>query len=142
LQLLGYHAGYDYDLANPLALFKENNLPFLQTKKINHENIFNAYYLLLSTRAKNGQLLIDHLAAKGYFLPWFNVETPQFVYFNGKSLPVFDTRKIIREVVYIESDLDTDHDGKKDLLQATVFRPFETNKNLRVPILYTANPYW
>lgn len=142
LQLLGYHAGYDYDLANPLALFKENNLPFLQTKKINHENIFNAYYLLLSTRAKNGQLLIDHLAAKGYFLPWFNVETPQFVYFNGKSLPVFDTSKIIREVVYIESDLDTDHDGKKDLLQATVFRPFETNKNLRVPILYTANPYW
>lgn len=142
LQLLGYHAGYDYDLGNPLALFKEHNLPFLQANKINQENIFNAYYLLLSTRAKNGQLLIDHLAAKGYFVPWFKAEKPQFVYFNGKSLPVFDTTKIIREVVYVESDLDTDHDGQKDLLQATIFRPQETEQNLRVPILYTANPYW
>lgn len=35
--------------------------------------------------------------------------------------------KVIREVVYVESDLDTDEDGKPDLLQVTVFRPYQSN---------------
>ena len=142
LQVLGYHVGYDYELSNPIQLFKKQNLPYLSANKINQDNLIYAFYLLLLTRAKNGLCLIDNLAAKGYFKPWFNAAQPQFVFFNGKSLPVFDTSKIIKEVVYIESDLDTDQDGQRDLLQATVFRPFETNKNLKVPVLYTANPYF
>ena len=36
--------------------------------------------------------------------------------------------KVIREVVYVESDLDTDEDGKPDLLQVTVFRPYRRGK--------------
>lgn len=39
----------------------------------------------------------------------------------------FDMSKVIREVVYVESDLDTDEDGKPDLLQVTVFRPYQSN---------------
>lgn len=49
---------------------------------------------------------------------------------------------MIREVVYVESDLDTDLDGQKDLLQVTIFRPKETDFGLKVPSLYTANPYF
>jgi X-Pro dipeptidyl-peptidase (S15 family). len=48
---------------------------------------------------------------------------------------------LIREVVYVESPQDSDHDGKRDLLKAEILRPQETEKGLKVPILYTASPY-
>src|SRR5699024_1630738 len=47
-----------------------------------------------------------------------------------------------REVGYVETDLDTDHDRKSDLTQVTVFRTAEPNKGLKVPALYPASPYF
>ena len=141
LQLLGYHVGYDYQLANPLKFMKKQALPYIAD--INDKrSLIRAFYRLLNTRAKNGQLLIDVMAGKGYF---YNRKSQfsknKFLFFNGKSMPVFDTSKIIREVVYVESDLDTDDDGKSDLLQTTIFRPIES-ENMPVPALYTASPYF
>ena len=141
LQLLGYHVGYDYQLANPLKFMKKQALPYIAD--INDKQaLIRAFYRLLNTRAKNGQLLIDVMAGEGYFYNRKNQFTKnKFLYFNGKSMPVFDTSKIIREVVYVESDLDTDGDGKSDLLQTTIFRPIES-ENMPVPALYTASPYF
>lgn len=141
LQLLGYHVGYDYQLANPLKFMKKQVLPYIAD--INDKrSLIRAFYRLLNTRAKNGQLLIDVMAGEGYF---YNRKSQfsknKFLFFNGKSMPVFDTSKIIREVVYVESDLDTDDDGKSDLLQTTIFRPIES-ENMPVPALYTASPYF
>ena len=141
LQLLGYHVGYDYQLNDPLAFMEKQALPYIE--KINDkQSLIQAFYRLLNTRAKNGQLLIDVMAGQGYF---YNRKTEfaqnKFLFFNGKSMPVFDTSKIIREVVYVESDLDTDGDGKSDLLQTTIFRPIES-ETLPVPALYTASPYF
>lgn len=102
--------------------------------------MISAFYRLLNTRSKNGQILLDVMAGKGYFTQFWGQN--EFKFFNGKSIPVFDTNKVIREVVYVETDLDTDHDGKSDLIQVTVFRPAETNKGLKVPALYTASPYF
>ena len=141
LQLLGYHVGYDYQLNDPLAFMKKQALPYIE--KINDkQSLIQAFYRLLNTRAKNGQLLIDVMAGQGYF---YNRKTEfaqnKFLFFNGKSMPVFDTSKVIREVVYVESDLDTDGDGKSDLLQTTIFRPIES-ETLPVPALYTASPYF
>ena len=141
LQLLGYHVGYDYQLANPLKFMKKQALPYIAD--INDKrSLIRAFYRLLNTRAKNGQLLIDVMAGEGYF---YNRKSQfsknKFLFFNGKSMPVFDTSKIIREVVYVESDLDTDDDGKSDLLQTTIFRPIES-ENMPVPALYTASPYF
>ena len=141
LQLLGYHVGYDYQLNDPLAFMEKQALPYIG--KINDKkSLIQAFYRLLNTRAKNGQLLIDVMAGQGYF---YNRKTEfaqnKFLFFNGKSMPAFDTSKIIREVVYVESDLDTDGDGKSDLLQTIIFRPIES-ETLPVPTLYTASPYF
>lgn len=141
LQLLGYHVHYDYDLDDPLKLMKKQALPFL-TKFENKDDLIQGFYRLLNTRAKNGQLLIDVMAGKGYFYNRRQLfDSNKFVFLNGKSLPVFATSKVIREVVYVESDLDTDNDGHSDLLQVTIFRPFESQK-MPVPALYTASPYF
>ncbi|MBI0021773.1 Xaa-Pro dipeptidyl-peptidase [Lactobacillus sp. W8172] len=141
LQLLDYRVHYDYDLNDPCKTMKKQALPMVDSIS-NKEELISAFYRLLSTRTKNGQLLIDVMAGKGYFYNRKNeLPTNQFVFLNGKSLPVFDTSKVIREVVYVESDLDTDGDGQSDLLQATIFRPFESEK-MPVPALYTASPYF
>lgn len=141
LQLLGYHVHYDYDLNDPLKLMKKQALPFL-TKFENKDNLIQGFYRLLNTRAKNGQLLIDVMSGKGYFYNRRQLfDGNNFIFLNGKSLPVFDTSKVIREVVYVESDLDTDNDGRSDLLQVTIFRPCESQK-MAVPALYTASPYF
>lgn len=141
LQLLGYHVGYDYQLTNPLKFMKKQALPYIADIN-DKQSLIRAFYRLLNTRAKNGQLLIDVMAGEGYF---YNRKSQfsknKFLFFNGKSMPVFDTSKIIREVVYVESDLDTDGDGKSDLLQTTIFRPIES-ENMPVPALYTASPYF
>lgn len=139
LQLLGYHVHYAYQLADPVKFMKKQALPVV--KEINtKEQLISAFYRLLNTRAKNGQLLIDVMAGHGYFTQFWGQN--KFIYLNGKSLPVFNTNKVIREVVYVETDLDTDQDGKSDLIQVTVFRPAESNKGLKVPALYTASPYF
>ncbi|XIF19742.1 MAG: Xaa-Pro dipeptidyl-peptidase [Acetilactobacillus jinshanensis] len=44
-------------------------------------------------------------------------------------------------MVYVEAPLDTDHDGKRDLLRTDIIRPSETNRGLKVPVLFTASPY-
>lgn len=139
LQLLGYHVNYDYQLNNPTGFMQKQALPFLQDINSTHK-LVEVFYRLLNTRAKNGQLLIDVMAGKGYFTQFWGQN--KFIFFNGKSLPVFDTSKVIREVVYVETDLDTDQDGQSDLVQVTVFRPFESNNGLKVPALYTASPYF
>lgn len=141
LHLLDYRVHYDYDLNDPCKTMKKQALPMVDSIS-NKEELISAFYRLLNTRTKNGQLLIDVMAGKGYFYNRKNeLPTNQFVFLNGKSLPVFDTSKVIREVVYVESDLDTDGDGQSDLLQATIFRPFESEK-MPVPALYTASPYF
>ncbi|WP_297818240.1 Xaa-Pro dipeptidyl-peptidase [uncultured Lactobacillus sp.] len=139
LQLLGYHVAYDYDLSDPFKRMKQNALPYLDKEDFDKDDIVKAFYRLLNTRAKNGQTFVDVMAGKGYFTQFYGND--KFMYFNGKSLPTFDMTKVIREVVYVESDLDTDNDGKPDLLQVTVFRPFQSN-NFQFPALYTADPYF
>lgn len=139
LQLLGYHVDYDYNLASPTGFMQKHALPFIQDID-NTDKLIHAFYRLLNTRAKNGQILLDVMAGKGYFTQFWGQN--KFMFFNGKSIPVFNTNKVIREVVYVESDLDTDEDGKSDLLQTTIFRPAESNSGLKVPALYTASPYF
>lgn len=140
LQLLGYHVNYDYSLREPLSMMKRNNLPHADHDINSMMALIDAVYLLLNTRAKNGQTLLDNLAGLGYFTQFWGDN--KFKFFNGKSLPVFNTDEVIREVVYVESDLDTDQDGKSDLMQVTIFRPKESDYGLKVPALYTADPYF
>ncbi|WP_057489928.1 Xaa-Pro dipeptidyl-peptidase [Streptococcus orisasini] len=90
-------------------------------------------YQLLATRTKNGMTLIDRLVSQS-FLSADN----SYHYFNGKSLATFDTADVIREIVYVEAPIDTDKDGKLDLIKVNIIRP-KTKE--RLPVIMTASPY-
>ena len=90
-------------------------------------------YQLLNTRTKNGNLLIDKLVSEG-LIP----EDNTLHYFNGKSLATFSSHDAIREVVYVESRVDTDRDGRPDLIKVSIIRPRYQGK---IPAVMTASPY-
>ena len=88
LQLLGYHVHYDYDFADPTGFMQKQALPFVQDISDN-QKLISAFYRLLNTRTKNGQILLDVMAGKGYFTQFWGQN--KFKFFNVKSIPVFDT---------------------------------------------------
>lgn len=144
LQRLGFTVDLDFKLADPLTAMAKIQLPVAPHVGADFTlaELKQAWYLLLTTHSKNGHSFLDQLTTHGYFDPL--VHDPQVtkpVIFNGKSQAVFDTTSLIREVVYVESPQDTDHDGHRDLLKAEIIRPAETEAGLKVPVLYTASPY-
>ena len=144
LQRLGFAVDRDFSLNDPLAAMAKIQLPVSDHAGTDFTlaELKQAWYLLLATHTKNGQTFLDHLATHGYFVPFYDDPTvTKPLLFNGKTQPVFDTRKLLREVVYVESPQDTDHDGQRDLLKAEILRPIESNTGLKVPVLYTASPY-
>ena len=50
-------------------------------------------------------------------------------------------RACILEKVYVETPVDTDGDGKLDLIAVYIRRPETTMQGTRVPAIYVANPY-
>lgn len=142
LQLLGFLPGQDFDLADPLLAMRDIHLPMVADSAFDRESLYYAWYLLLNTRGNNGQTLIEALTARGYFVPFYQLPNEQKpLFFNGKAQAVFNTNDLIRDVVYVEAPLDTDNDGKRDLLKVEILRPAETATGLKVPVLYTASPY-
>ncbi|MDN6251678.1 MAG: Xaa-Pro dipeptidyl-peptidase, partial [Lactiplantibacillus plantarum] len=141
LQLLGFLPGQDFELADPLLAMRDIHLPIVGDSAFDRESLYYAWYLLLNTRGNNGQTLIESLTTRGYFVPFYQLPNDQKpLFFNGKAQAVFDTNALIRDVVYVEAPLDTDHDGQRDLLKVEILRPTETETGLKVPVLYTASP--
>ncbi|MFB4159866.1 Xaa-Pro dipeptidyl-peptidase [Geomicrobium sp. JSM 1781026] len=60
---------------------------------------------------------------------------------EGVSQPVFSYEDAIRETIYVETDLDTDGDGKNDRIAADIIRPAESEEGLEVPVIMVASPY-
>jgi X-Pro dipeptidyl-peptidase len=53
-----------------------------------------------------------------------------------------DTAQIIRQRVFVETNFDSDHDGKPDRIHADIVRPGAAEKaGLKVPIIMLASPY-
>ena len=125
LQLLGFH--YFIDFEDTDSFLKEVQFP------IEYGNLVENLYHLLNTRTVKGNLLIDQLVSDG-LIP----ETNQYHYFNGKSLATFTSHDAIREVVYVESRVDTDKDGMPDLVKVSIIRPRYEGK---IPAVMTASPY-
>ncbi|SJZ55188.1 X-Pro dipeptidyl-peptidase [Pilibacter termitis] len=136
LQLLGFLEEVDYKVNEISQAFEKINLPRIEkTGDLSKEELIEAWYLLLITHNKTGLMLIDFLASKGYFKD-FDHEIALF--FNGKAMSVFETTSLIREVVYVETDVDTDEDGLADLVKVEIVRPRAKGK---IPALFTASPY-
>lgn len=60
---------------------------------------------------------------------------------DNKTQPIFDYKECIFEKVFVETPVDTDGDGKLDLIAVYIRRPKETLHGLKVPAIYVANPY-
>lgn len=135
LQLLNFLESIDYTLADPEQAVAKIGLP-LHNKpgEWDTDDVLNAWYDLLTTHTKGGLQLIDELVSHQYFKA-----TNQSLFFNGKALATFDTNQLIKEVVYVETDLDMDDDGVKDLVRVDIIRPTTSQQ---VPTLFTASPYY
>jgi X-Pro dipeptidyl-peptidase len=74
---------------------------------------------------------------------------------QSKSVPVFkdgeaqiveafsDASKWLRHDLWVETEFDTDGDGKLDRMHVSVTRPFQTDsEGLKLPIVYVSSPYF
>ena len=124
-QLLGF--SYFVDFEDSEVFRKETGFPIVYGDLI--ENL----YQLLNTRTKKGNTLIDQLVSDG-LIP----EDNDYHYFNGKSLATFSSHDVIREVVYVETRVDTDRKGLSDLVKVSIIRP---RFDGQIPAIMTASPY-
>ena len=125
LQLLGFR--YFIDFEDTDSFLKEVQIP------IEYGNLVENLYHLLNTRTVKGNLLIEQLVSDG-LIP----EDNRYHFFNGKSLATFNCHDVIREVVYVESRVDSDQDGLPDLVKVNIIRPRYEGK---IPAVMTASPY-
>lgn len=124
-QLLGFNYFVDFEDAEQFR--KETGFPIIYGDLI--ENLYH----LLNTRTKKGNTLIDQLVSDGLI-----AEDNHYHYFNGKSLATFSSHDVVREVVYVESRVDTDKDGLPDLVKVSIIRP---RYDGQIPAVMTASPY-
>ena len=124
-QLLGF--SYLVDFEDSIAFHEDTAFPIV------YGNLIDNLYQLLNTRTKKGNTLIDQLVSDG-LIP----EDNNYHYFNGKSLATFSANNVIREVVYVETRVDSDRDGLPDLIKVSIIRPTYHGK---IPTVMTASPY-
>jgi len=69
---------------------------------------------------------------------------PVFVNGMAQIVPAFqDTSAWIRQELWVETNFDSDRDGKPDRVHVDVVRPRQTEtEGLKVPILYGSSPYF
>jgi X-Pro dipeptidyl-peptidase len=68
--------------------------------------------------------------------------TPHVVLKDGLTQPTFSYQDAIRETVYVDVPVDSDHDGKHDRVAVYVTRPKETAAGLKVASILEASPYF
>ena len=134
LQLLDFVANFDFQLAEAITFANSINLPLVDlSTKTSAKQLISAIYLLMNSRRQTGMTLVEHWVSEG-LLPLDN----HYHFFNDKSLATFDTSQLIREVVYVESSVDTQNRGEYDLVKVEIIRPLFDGK---LPAIMTASPY-
>ncbi len=68
--------------------------------------------------------------------------TPGIVVVDGMTQPVFSLADAIEERVYVQTAVDTDHDGRLDRVAIDISRPRETaTEGFKVPVIFEHSPY-
>ncbi|SEL06117.1 Xaa-Pro dipeptidyl-peptidase [Nonomuraea pusilla] len=67
---------------------------------------------------------------------------PEITIENGRTQPVFSYADAVREHVYVESEVDSDADGKLDRVRVDIIRPKESGPGLKVPVIIDESPYY
>ncbi|MCQ2569608.1 MAG: Xaa-Pro dipeptidyl-peptidase [Limosilactobacillus sp.] len=142
-QLLGFEPERDFDLADPHAFLNTSKLTLpLGDDPLTPAALLTNFFWLLLTRGKNGQTLLDTLTGEGYLAWSYKLPATQKpLLFNGQPTANFNPAHFINEVVYVETDVDTDQDGRADLIKVEITRPLDSNQGLQIPAIFTASPY-
>jgi X-Pro dipeptidyl-peptidase len=62
---------------------------------------------------------------------------------TSETQPVHDYARAVRERVWVQTDVDSDADGRPDRVAVRVIRPRATaDTDLRVPVVFQASPYY
>ncbi len=69
-------------------------------------------------------------------------QPPAPVFVDGQAQPVFDPLDVVRESLWVNAPVDSDGDGRDDLVHVEVVRPRATELGMRVPVVYQASPYY
>ena len=88
-------------------------------------------------------------------LSLLNIATASFVLAQDKTVPVFsngeaqivtgfkEPKDWIRHDLWVETEFDSDGDGKLDRMHADVIRPVQTDtEGLKLPVIYESSPYF
>lgn len=69
---------------------------------------------------------------------------PIFVDGQAQIVPAFeDQTQWVRQTLWVETEFDSDGDGKRDRMFVDVTRPRQTEtEGLKVPVLYESSPYF
>ncbi|MFV0556327.1 MAG: Xaa-Pro dipeptidyl-peptidase [Lactovum sp.] len=133
LQVQGFILHFDFETENAQDFARSLQLPLISQKEMSTQNLTSALYLLLLSRRKNGMTLVEQWVSEG-LIPADN----QFHFFNDKALSTFNQADFIREIVWVETEVDTQDQGKYDLVKLEIHRPLFDGK---VPAIMTASPY-
>ncbi len=70
--------------------------------------------------------------------------TPQFHNGQAQVVPAFqDKTKWIKQELWVETEFDSDADGKRDRMHVDVTRPYQTDtEGLKVAVVYESSPYF
>ncbi|MFF9868656.1 Xaa-Pro dipeptidyl-peptidase [Streptomyces sp. NPDC013953] len=69
-------------------------------------------------------------------------EAPALRITDGQTRPVFSRADAVHQLVDVETETDSDEDGKRDTVRMRILRPRETDTGLRVATIIEASPYW
>ena len=89
----------------------------------------------------NAKTLTEMAALAEHYRETVQAEIPAPLFVNGEAQPIFPMDTVIREVVYVETPVDTDGDGRADLVQVLIQRPAATDQGMKAAAIFEARPY-
>ncbi|MFI6643678.1 Xaa-Pro dipeptidyl-peptidase [Streptomyces sp. NPDC050504] len=69
-------------------------------------------------------------------------ERPALKIVGNETQPVFSRADAVYQQVDIETEADSDRDGRRDTVRMRILRPKETDAGLKVATIIEASPYW
>lgn len=142
LGVLGYKNGNDYKEGQAVSFADSLGLPVFWGDDFNTGAFYTVINQALKTPVKDGDKLFDKLIQNGVFDNYNTARSiPRQLIYDGKTHPVFAFNKAIYEQVFVEAPVDSDKDGKRDLVAVWIKRPMETDQGMKTAVIYEFRPY-
>ncbi|GFH35197.1 Xaa-Pro dipeptidyl-peptidase [Streptomyces pacificus] len=74
--------------------------------------------------------------------PQARADAPALSIVGNRTQPVFSRADAVHQQVDVETEVDSDGDGRRDTVRMRILRPRETDAGLRVATIVEASPYW